>query len=123
MRITLITHFNEEELTCKCGCGAVCSGELLFKLEALRRGLDRAVIVNSGARCPTYNKAIKGAENSFHISTVKSPSEAVDIRLNNGSERFEIVSEGLKLGFTGIGVGEDFIHLDIRKSAPVLFVY
>ena len=34
-----------------------------------------------------------------------------------------IVKEALKLGFTGIGVAKTFIHVDIRKTTPVVWTY
>ena len=40
---------------------------------------------------------------------------AADIKVNNGLQRFKIVEEAIKLGFTGIGVARSFVHVDIRS--------
>jgi hypothetical protein len=34
-----------------------------------------------------------------------------------------IVHEALKLGFGGIGVAKSFIHIDDRKTTPVMWTY
>jgi zinc D-Ala-D-Ala carboxypeptidase len=48
---------------------------------------------------------------------------ASDIRIHSGSEGFVIVSKAIKMGFRGIGVAKTFIHLDVRKTMPVIWSY
>ena len=48
---------------------------------------------------------------------------ACDIKVNNGSEKMTIVKEAIRLGFTGIGIAKNFIHLDRRTTTPVIWTY
>ena len=48
---------------------------------------------------------------------------ACDIKVNGGVERFRIVEEALKMGFNGIGIAKNFVHVDLRKTTPVLWCY
>jgi uncharacterized protein YcbK (DUF882 family) len=41
---------------------------------------------------------------------------AADIKVDNGLQRYKIVQEAIRLGFTGIGVARGFVHVDIRDA-------
>jgi hypothetical protein len=41
----------------------------------------------------------------------------------NGVERRQLVKQAFYLGFTGIGVHKTFVHVDMRETEPVLWVY
>ncbi|WP_417090238.1 D-Ala-D-Ala carboxypeptidase family metallohydrolase [Eubacterium maltosivorans] len=56
-----------------CDCAGYCDGyphslepELLEKVEALRTGLGRPVIITSGVRCEARNQEVGGVSWSFH---------------------------------------------------------
>jgi len=116
---TIFTHFSDREMDCHCGCGKTVSPELLVRLEALRGMLDRPLPVNSGARCETYNRQVKGKLNSLHLKGL-----AVDLACRDGVLRSLIVRAAVALGFNGIGIAETFVHIDLRpESERVLFLY
>ena len=52
---------------------------------------------------------------------------AADIKVSNGTQRYKIVEEAIKMGFSGIGVASNFIHVDIRdldtNESPVMWTY
>ena len=48
---------------------------------------------------------------------------AADIKITNAADRLNLVNSALKLGFTGIGVASDFIHVDTRGTTPVMWTY
>jgi uncharacterized protein YcbK (DUF882 family) len=48
---------------------------------------------------------------------------AADIRITNGVERMNIVHEAVKMDFGGIGVAKTFVHIDDRKTTPVMWTY
>jgi zinc D-Ala-D-Ala carboxypeptidase len=108
-------HFSPRELSCKCN-GKFCDGEywhapeFLDALEALRVGVGRPLIVNSGHRCDRWNAEIGGASHSMHKQI------AVDIALE-GLDRFGLLAAAEGLGFTGIGLGRNFLHLDRRATS------
>jgi len=74
----------------------------------------------SGYRCPEYNKAVGGKSDSSHLKGL-----AADIRAQTSSERFAIVNGLVKAGFVRIGMGRDFIHVDMDMSKPqhLMWVY
>ena len=65
--------FKEKEFACKC-CGelpplARANVEALVRevLDPVREQLGKAIIVNSGYRCPKHNKEVGGVRNSQHL--------------------------------------------------------
>ena len=88
--------------------------ELVEKLQELRTELGQALIVNSGYRCPERNEQVGGAANSQHMK-----GTAADIHLNNlHYDIGEIAEKAKEIGFTGIGLYNSFIHLDVREGRP-----
>ena len=41
----------------------------------------------------------------------------------SGAEGYKLASEAFKAGFTGIGIAKTFIHVDTRKTTPVIWIY
>ena len=116
---TIRTHFTDNELDCNCGCGKTVDPELLTRLEALRRMLGQPLIVTSGARCATHNRKVGGKPASWHLKGL-----AVDISCNDSKLRCEIIQTATLLGFNGIGIAKNFIHLDLRpETEEVCFLY
>jgi hypothetical protein len=37
--------------------------------------------------------------------------------------RLKIVTKAIELGFTGIGIADDFVHVDTRGTTPVMWTY
>lgn len=111
----LSAHFKRSEFACKCGCGANnISLELVKKLENMRKTLKRPIIIISGVRCLKHNSGEGGVSGSAHVDGL-----AVDIAVNSGSERLEIITNALFVGITRIGVANTFVHIDIDKSKPI----
>lgn len=111
-------NFSKTELSCKC-CGVnACEPVFVEALQELRDEINRPLILTSAYRCEKYNQEIGGSERSQHILGL-----AADIKCENSYQRYEIVSKALELGFSGIGIHKDFIHVDLRMEDPVLFLY
>lgn len=115
-------HFKDKELRCHCGCGVNnVSADLLKPLEALREWLGVPIHLNSAYRCKRHNDSLKhSSPTSSHLKGL-----AVDIRCTDDTQRFDIITAALPIGFTRIGVGKDFVHLDVdqEKRAPVIWGY
>jgi len=80
---------------------------LLDKLQEVRDELNKAVIINSGFRCPTHNRTIGGKKTSSHLT-----GKAADVAILGSPYRYEV----LRIFFTKfnrIGIGADFIHVDV----------
>lgn len=109
----LATHFKPSEFDShgSPGSGANMKPELVVMLEALRRLMNKPFRINSGFRTPEHNGEAGGATHSAHMD-----GEAVDISTSGWTkaERIDLILYARKLGFTGIGVGSSFIHIDMK---------
>jgi len=106
----LTKSFKAEEFYCKCGkCGIQRVDMVLVeKLQNLRDRLGSKVIINSGFRCHEHNRNVGGVLSSQHLNGC-----AADIWCKNLKKALKIAES---LGFRGIGVYKDFLHLDNREG-------
>lgn len=90
---------------------------LVNKLQQLRDQVGRPVIVTSGYRTPEHNRAIGGAERSFHMQGL-----AADIVVE-GMSSAELADVAKQIGFTGIGVypRRGHCHVDVRPGPQTVF--
>jgi zinc D-Ala-D-Ala carboxypeptidase len=95
-------------------------GQFMFDLQCFRMGLGEPVIVNSGYRCAEHNAAVGGVKDSQHLA-----GKAVDVLVRDSAHRHKVVAQAVKNGFKGIGIAEDFVHIDDRPGAGpcVMWVY
>jgi uncharacterized protein YcbK (DUF882 family) len=74
--------------------------------------------VTSGARCSIHNAKVGGSSKSKHVEGI-----AVDI-LCDGHQKYILTKIAIELGFGGIGIAKDFIHIDTRDIADrVIWTY
>ena len=110
----LTPHFSEDEFRCSCGCEeTLVDEEFVKKLEKVRVKCDFPFRITSGFRCPKKNAAAGGKSKSAHLK-----GKAVDIFCNHSFQRWWIASVAIKYGFSRIGIGKDFVHLDIDDALP-----
>lgn len=84
--------------------------ELVEKLQQLRDRLGVPLVITSAYRCPERNKQVGGADNSQHLY-----GKAVDISLHTIPLQIEEIKRiARQIGFTGVGLYNSFIHLDVR---------
>jgi len=104
-------YFSRKEFSCECGCGfAAVDVELLKVLEDVRTYFFNPVIINSGCRCMTHNKAIGGSKKSKHILGI-----AADIVVENiPAEAVYYYLEKKYPNKYGIGRYDARTHIDIR---------
>jgi len=107
--------FTKQELACRhCGALFVCE-QAALALDRVRARLDLPLRLTSAYRCATHNKNVKGAPRSRHMIC-----DAFDIKCNTPSERLMLIHAAFSEGFHGIGIYDDFIHIDYRM-APALW--
>ena len=120
----LTRHFSQSEVACKCNrCrgAAKISPELMAWLQAMR---DEAgpIRITSGVRCRQHPES-QARPTSSHVPADHGDSEgrvghAVDIWAPNSGRRFRLLAAAIAAGFTRIGIGTNFLHLDNdRKKA------
>lgn len=83
--------------------------EFLDRLQQLRDGLGRRIIVNSGHRCALHNARIGGAPLSEHRRL------AVDMAVAS-HDRGKLLVLARSAGFTGFGFYQNFLHLDRGRA-------
>jgi zinc D-Ala-D-Ala carboxypeptidase len=90
----------------------------LEKLDQLRHQCGFPFIITSGYRDPTHSIEARKTRPGTHARGI-----AADIKINSGSEGYVIVKEAMKMGFGGIGIAKNFIHVDVRDTVQVIWTY
>jgi uncharacterized protein YcbK (DUF882 family) len=112
-------HFSEDEFRCSCKCAKVHVDQfLLYLLEKARKLLGRPIIITSGYRCAAHNASVGGKPNSAHLV-----GKAVDIQCAFSAERYDLIRTFIGLGVTRIGIGKDFIHVDVDTMLPQRMIW
>ena len=106
--------FSARELSCPC-CGEICVfGHALDCVQTLRDALAAPLVIDSGHRCALHNARVGGAPLSQHKAL------AFDVRLQ-GHDPMRLREAARASGFTGLGYGNSFLHLDVRARAAHWF--
>jgi len=115
-----IKYFKPEEFSCKCGCGSrIMNPQLVAALDLARSRAGVPFKINSGFRCQKHNRNVGAKPTSSHTLGL-----AVDIAYTSGTQGLAILKALIPF-FDRIGVGKNFIHVDIDpdKPSPVLWTY
>ena len=119
-KIQLSKNFNSYEF--RCGLGSPCScstilidDKLVEYLQKIRDHFGKTVTITSAYRCPSYNKRIGGATQSYH-----SKGMACDIVVSGVAPR-EVAKYAESIGILGIGLYNTssdgyFVHIDTRTT-------
>lgn len=110
--LQLAANFKAREFDCKGGeCAqTLIDTDLVNYLQKIRDHFQKAVHITSGYRCPTHNKRVGGATNSYHTK-----GQAADFYID-GVEPLEIAKYAESLGCLGIGQYPNFVHIDTRTK-------
>lgn len=111
-------YFALDEFNCKETGENNMSHEFITALDILREKCGFPFVITSGYRSPRHSVEAAKAAPGQHTQGI-----AADIAVSNGAQRMAIVSNAIELGFTGIGVAKGFVHVDMRKTTPVMWVY
>jgi hypothetical protein len=120
----MFKYFKKAEFSCHCGCGAnTTSEEFISKLDKAREISGVPFIITSGTRCKERNKSEGGIATSTHLSTQQG--SAVDIMVPDSRARYAIINALVSVGFTRIGIADDFVHVDDSpiKVNSVMWTY
>lgn len=117
-------YFKEDEfkkLTPSCSI-AQMDENLLEGLDELREAVDMPFIITSAYRSPDWDLAKGRTGQGPHTKGM-----AVDVSCPNSYFARRVLEEALKRPqyFKGIGIGKNFIHLDVmyRSFAPLVWGY
>lgn len=93
------------------GSGQMMCDTIIEMLDTVREEYGKPIRISSGYRTTEYNNKLRGAvANSSHLKGL-----AVDIHIKNSKERYELLFILMKY-FHRIGIGKNFIHVDIDDS-------
>ena len=110
--IDIAEHFNLSEFACSCCKRVMLHPNLLKKLVKFRELVEKPVCINSGYRCPEYDRKVGGVKRSYHLLGL-----ATDIRAE-GMSALNLLEYAELVDFDGIGFYEkkNFLHLDVRPT-------
>mgnify|MGYP003112398203 CR=1 FL=1 len=111
-------YFTRDEFKCSHTGENEIDDELIKRLDELREACGFPFVITSGYRSPKHpieNKKIKPGTHGQGI--------AADIAVTDSVRRRRVVHCAILLGFKGIGVAKDFVHVDLRKTGPVMWTY
>lgn len=108
-------HFSPAEVACKGSGELKVVPDFLDIMEMLRHRYSKPMVVNSWYRSPAYNTKVSNTGTNGPHTT----GRAVDIHAL-GHDRYWLLRHAIDLGFTGIGVGKTFLHLDVNLDDPHL---
>ena len=102
------------------GSGQFMDAEFLNILDKARELANTSFVITSGYRTEIHNKKVGGVSSSSHRI-----GKACDISCRDSRKRSQIITALLEAGFTRIGVGSTFIHVDNDKdkSQDVIWTY
>lgn len=111
-------YFRLEEFNCTHTNKNEMDRVFIHRLDLLRERCGFPFRITSGYRDATHPAEARKPQPGYHNQGI-----AADIAVSNGFERMNIVHEALKLNFNGIGVAKGFVHIDDRKTTPVMWTY
>lgn len=92
--------------------------EFVQRLDKLREACGFPFVITSGYRSEQHPIEAKKTSPGTHAQGI-----AADIAVADGWQRRTVVEKAIELGFRGIGVHDKFVHVDVRDSVQVLWVY
>ena len=111
-----VKWFKPAEFHCPCCNEEAMDVEFVWRLDQLREKLGLPLRITSGYRCVQHNRAIGGADNSFHKAGL-----AADIMCHGDDYRHTLLNYVFKMYFGGIGIYKRHIHVDLRMRRQVLW--
>jgi uncharacterized protein YcbK (DUF882 family) len=111
-------YFKTEDFDCQETGENEMVSEFIHKLDELREACGFPFYITSGYRSPSHSIEARKAKPGQHSKGI-----AADVQDSGGAQRRDLVKKAMILGFGGVGVAKGFIHVDIRDTTPVLWVY
>lgn len=122
IRVKNLNFFKEDEFkraTPACSLSDM-DEDFMLQLDEARSIAQIPFIINSAYRSVDYEKKKGRSGTSQHTKGL-----AVDIRCVTNAQRFRILTSLIMVGFRRIGIGTNFIHVDVgyTGSEPIIWTY
>ena len=114
-----LNHFTLDEFNCQVTGDNRMEWDFLEKLDRLRGGCGFPFVITSGFRHPTEHPI----EAAKEVPGTHAQGIAADIKVTSAADRHRIVNVANHIGFNGIGIAKDFVHVDTRGTTPVMWLY
>ena len=111
-------HFDIDEFDCQETGENQMDTDFIYALDELREACGFPFRITSGYRSPSHTIEARKSSPGTHSEGI-----AADIAVSGGAQRRAIVENAIRLGFNGIGVAKTFVHVDKRKTPPVMWTY
>ena len=123
------SFFSDAEFACPCrGCGGRPHPRLIEKLSRVRASLGSSIRVTSGVRCQAYQDELarKGhptAKFSSHVPGNYHPLFGIAADITCAPEFFDRLLELARTEFMCLGIGQGWIHVDLREDKARCWTY
>ena len=111
-------NFSRDEFTCSHTGKNEIIDEFVDKLDELRERCDFPFVITSGYRDVTHPVEAKKAVGGSHTLGI-----AADISCTCPKKRATIIKHAIEMGFTGLGVAYNFVHVDVRNGGLIVWTY
>ena len=111
-------YFNWTEFDCKHTGLNEMDPEFIHKLDDLREACGFPFVITSGFRDLSHPIEAAKPRPGTHAQGI-----AADIKIQTSAQRYTLVETAIDMGFSGIGIAKSFIHIDDRKTTPVIWLY
>lgn len=117
-----IRHFTPDEFDSPDAkeTGLFMNLEFIKILDRIRDKVGFPMHISSGYRTMDHNTIVGGKDGSAHTDGC-----AADIVADTSGEKFEIVRSAIEQGIRRVGIGKNFVHLDMSFTHPqnVIWLY
>lgn len=110
-------YFSKAEFDCQETGENEMSEFFIAKLSELREKYGKPMVITSGYRSPNHTIEQRKRTPGTHAQGI-----AADISCQ-GADKYRIVKLAFDLGFSGIGIDDNFIHLDISGRRNAIWSY
>ncbi len=111
-------YFKIEEFDCQETGENDMQEEFIHALDRLREEVGFPFTITSGYRSPKHSIEARKKKPGTHSQGI-----AADIQVGSGMQRYLIAQKAFEMGFSGIGIAKTFVHVDMRSTIPVLWIY
>ena len=110
-------NFSKSEFDCHETGENEMQARFMELLQNLRNQYGKPMRITSGYRSPNHSIEKRKAKPGTHAQGI-----AADIYCT-GPDKFRLVKLAINMGFNGIGVSSNFIHLDVSRERCAIWGY
>ena len=114
---TKYPNFTKAEFDCQETSENQMQPRFMEMLQLLRTKYGKPMRITSGYRSPNHSIERKKVKPGTHAHGIAADIHAV------GPDKYRLVKLAFECGFSGIGVSNTFVHLDVSKDRYAIWSY